>query len=166
MKRSDNPLADVSADSKANGRRTATSISTSPPALTGKVVHTSEMISQGGRDGTVEAPNNKLRLQLEKNGESPVTPEMLFAGAYASCYHGALLNAATRAHLMVPGSTVIARVTLHESEQGSYYLSVELRASLPGIDRSQAERLMHQAHKTCPYSQATRGNIDVFLVLD
>lgn len=131
-----------------------------------KVVHVSEMISQGGREGRVEAPDAALTVDLGKKGEGSVTPETLFAGAYAACFHGALLSAATRAHLMVPGSTVIARVAVHENQQSAWHLAVELRASLPGIDRHQAQKLMHQAHQTCPYSQATRGNIDVILTLD
>ncbi|MFT3866993.1 MAG: Ohr family peroxiredoxin [Nibricoccus sp.] len=155
--------------------RPATGIATDPSASIGgtpnlpsgtKIVHTSEMLSQGGRQGMVEAPNGALTVELGEKGEDPVTPETLFAGAYAACFHGALLGAATRAHLMIPGSTVIGRVALLENEQGGWRLGVKLRASLPGIDRHQAEKLMHQAHQTCPYSQATRGNIEVVLALD
>jgi Ohr subfamily peroxiredoxin len=124
------------------------------------------MISQGGREGSIEAPNNRLMLHFDKSGKDALTPEMLFAGAYAACYHGALLHAATRSHHVITGSTVIAKVTLNENAQGGYYLSVELRASLPGLSRSEGEQLMHQAHQTCPYSQATRGNIDVTLRFD
>lgn len=146
-------------------------MSTAPTAMPARTatrnVHTSEMISQGGRRGRVDAPHNRLSVQFENNnGDSSVTPELLFAGAYAACFHGALLNAATRAHQMVSGTTVIARVSLREDEKGGFYLAVELRASIPGVTRSDGERLLHLAHQTCPYSKATRGNIDVTLALD
>lgn len=143
----------------------STGVPTQQPR-TVRVVHVSEMVSQGGREGRIDAPNNRLSLQLEKSGDSTLNPELLFAGAYAACFHGALLNAATRGHYMVPGTTVIARVFLREDEQGGYNLAVELRASIPGVARSDAERLLHQAHQTCPYSKALRGNVEVTLRLD
>ena len=93
-------------------------------------------------------------------------PELLFAGAYSACYHGALGNAAKKLGTAVKDSTVRALVSLIEDDQGGYRLAVELHAHLPGIDRPQAQRIMEAAHQTCPYSKALRGDTTVNLVAD
>ena len=99
----------------------------------------------------------------EKRGPSP---ELLFAGAYSACYHGALGNAAKKLGTAAVDSTVRALVSLIEDDQGGYRLSVELHGELPGIDRAQVQRIMDEAHKTCPYSKALRGDASVKLVVD
>ena len=91
---------------------------------------------------------------------------MLFAGAYSACYHGALINAAKKLGSPVHDSTVRALVSLIEDDQGGYRLAVELHAKLPGTDPSQAKRIMDEAHKTCPYSKALRGDTSVSLIVD
>ena len=134
-----------------------------------KTALVAEMISQGGRTGRVEGPDGILSIDLAMpTDENPgaTTPEQLFAGAYAACFHSAILNAAEKAHLHIEGSTVIGRAQLLENDDGGYELAVELRAALPGVDEDDAQRLLRQAHNTCPYSKATRGNIDVKLTLD
>lgn len=136
-----------------------------------KTLFTSEVSSKGGRGGTLTNPDNLLNITLgnplepgaEKRGPNP---ETLFAGAYAACYHGALQNAAKKLGSPVKDSTVRALVSLNEDDQGGYNLSVELHAQLPGIDRNQAQRIMEQAHQTCPYSKALRGEGKVRLVVD
>jgi Ohr subfamily peroxiredoxin len=132
-----------------------------------KTIHVAEMIAQGGRDGTVEAPDGGFSVKLS-TGEAPdsVTPEHLFAGAYAACFLGALKNAAATAHLPTEGLTLVARAHLEEDNRGGYQLQVELRASMPGFDRTDAQHVMNLAHQTCPYSKATRGNITVSLAFD
>ena len=90
----------------------------------------------------------------------------LFAGAYSACYHGALSNAAKKLGTPVEDSTVRALVSLIEDDHGGYRLAVELHAKLPGIDRAQAQRIMDEAHKTCPYSRALRGDTSVKLMVD
>lgn len=132
-----------------------------------KTIHIAEMIAQGGRDGTVEAADGTFSVELsgdEKPGS--VTPEHLFAGAYAACFLGALKNAATSAHLPVEGMTVVGRAHLEEDNRGGWQLEVELRAAMPGIKASDAEHVLNLAHQTCPYSKATRGNINVKLAFD
>ncbi|MDE1171703.1 MAG: Ohr family peroxiredoxin [Verrucomicrobium sp.] len=136
-----------------------------------KVVYTAEVVNQGGREGTAESENGGLRVSLvppsaSEDGHEGTNPEQLYAAAYGACFHAALDNAAERAGFPIKGSTLTARVTLYEDHQGGYELGVELRASLPGIPEAQAERLLHQAHTTCPYSKAVRGNVDVRLTLD
>jgi len=134
-----------------------------------KTIQVAEIISQGGRSGKAESSDGSFSVQFtppsDSNGEG-VTPEHLFAAAYAACFHGALLNAAERGHFKIVGSTVVGRVALGENERGEYGLRVELRAALPGVAEHDALHLMHQAHSTCPYSKAVRGNIDVSLTTD
>jgi len=132
-----------------------------------KTIHIAEMIAQGGRDGTVEAPDGNFRVELSSDEQAgSVTPEHLFAGAYAACYLGALENAAEKAHVKLTGVTLVARAHLDEDDRGGYNLNVELRASMPGVSESDAQHIMNLAHQTCPYSKATRGNIDVKLEFD
>jgi Ohr subfamily peroxiredoxin len=132
-----------------------------------KTIHIAEMIAQGGRDGRVEAPDGAFAVDLSTDEEpSSVTPEHLFAGAYAACYLGALKNAMKKAHLEAEGVTLVARAHLDEDDRGGYRLNVDLRASMPGINESDAQHLMNLAHQTCPYSKATRGNINVNLAFD
>jgi osmotically inducible protein OsmC len=136
-----------------------------------KTLFTAEAISKGGRSGTIEAPDRLLNVELgnplekgiEKRGPNP---ELLFAGAYSACYHGALLNAAKKLGIHVAGSTARALVSLIEDDQGGYRLAVELHAQLPGTDHAHAQRIMDEAHKTCPYSKALRGDTAVKLVVD
>ena len=132
-----------------------------------KTIHIAEMIAQGGRDGTVEAPDGNFRVELSSQEEpGAVTPEHLFAGAYAACYLGALENAAKKAHVKLQGVTLVARAHLDEDDRGGYNLNVELRAAMPGVSETDAQHIMNLAHKTCPYSKATRGNINVTLAFD
>ena len=127
-----------------------------------KTLFTGEAISKGARSGTVHSPDKLLNVTLgnplekgaEKRGPSP---ELLFAGAYSACYHGALGNAAKKLGTPVEDSTVRALVSLIEDDQGGYRLAVEMYAKLPGIDRAQAQHLMDEAHKTCPSGQGHGG---------
>src|SRR5436190_20954474 len=136
-----------------------------------KTLFTSEAISKGGRSGTVQSPDkqldvtlgNPLQKGIEKRGPNP---ELLFAGAYSACYHGALSNAAKKLGAKADDSTVRALVSLIEDDQGGYRLAVELHAQLPGVDPIQAQRIMLEAHQTCPYSKALRGDTAVTLMVD
>lgn len=136
-----------------------------------KTLFTAEAISKGGRSGTIQTPDhlldvalgNPLEQGIERRGPSP---ELLFAAAYSACYHGALSNAAKKLGTPVEDSTVRALVSLVEDDQGGYRLAVKLRAQLPGIERAQVQRIMEEAHKTCPYSKALRGDTSVKLMPD
>lgn len=132
-----------------------------------KTIHIAEMIAEGGRDGKVESVGGGFSVPLSSD-EQPesLTPEHLFGGAYAACFLGALKNAAEKAHIDLTGPTVVARAHLEEDNEGGYQLEVDLRATLPGVSASDAEHLLHLAHQTCPYSKATRGNINVNLSTD
>ena len=132
---------------------------------------TSEAISKGARSGTIHTTDglldvtlgNPLEKGIERRGPNP---EHLFAGAYAACYHGAVVNAAKKLGTPVEDSTVRALVSLIEDEQGGFRLAVTLHALLPDIDPVQALLIMEEAHKTCPYSKAIRGDTTVLLVVD
>ena len=132
---------------------------------------TTEAISKGGRSGSIQTPDGLLTVTLgnplvkgaEHRGPSP---ELLFAGAFAACYHGALVNAAKKLGTPVHDTTVRALVSLNEDETGGFALGVELHAHLPGIESSVAERIMGEADRTCPYSKALRGTNSVKLLVD
>ncbi len=136
-----------------------------------KTLFTAEAISKDGRSGTITSPGGLLDLQLgnplepglEKRGPNP---ELLFAGAYSACYHGALRNAAKKLGTPLAESKVRAMVSLLEDDQGGYRLAVELHAYLPGTDQAQGQRIMDEAHQTCPYSKALRGDTTVKLLVD
>src|ERR1039457_3283077 len=136
-----------------------------------KTLFTAEAISKGGRSGTIKTPDGLLNITLgnplekgiEKRGPSP---ELLFAGAYSACFHGALGNAAKKLGTPAVDSTVRARVSLIEDDQGGFRIAVELHALIPGFDHTQVLRVMEEAHKTCPYSKALRGDTSVTLEAD
>ena len=125
------------------------------------------MVAEGGRDGRVEAPDGGFSVDLSSAEQSDsITPEHLFAGAYGACFLGALKNHAGKGNFGVEGFALVARARLEEDDRGEYQLNVELRATMPGVNRNDAEHLMNLAHQTCPYSKATRGNINVKLSFD
>jgi osmotically inducible protein OsmC len=136
-----------------------------------KTLYTAEAISKGGRRGTVWSSDrvlhttlgNPLQAGAEHRGPSP---EMLFAGAYAACFHGALRKVAEIPDTPALDSTVRARVSLVEDDAGGSHLAVALHALLPGVDALQAQRFLADAHQICPYSKALRGGATVTLVLD
>jgi Ohr subfamily peroxiredoxin len=132
-----------------------------------KTVHIAEMLAEGGRDGRVAAADGAFAVDLasdEKSGS--VTPEHLFAGAYAACFLGSLKSHGEKAHLKTDGWVVTGRAHLDEDVKGDWQLNVDLRATMPGVNESQAEHIFNMAHQTCPYSKATRGNITVNLSFD
>ncbi len=136
-----------------------------------RILFTAESISRGGRSGTIKTPDgmpvvtlgNPLEKGLEKRGPSP---ELLFAGAYSACFNGAMVNAGKKLGVLVEESTVRALVSLVEDDQDGYRLAVELRARIPGTQHDQTQRIMEEAHKTCPYSKALRADTTVTLVAD
>lgn len=124
------------------------------------------MMSDGGRHGAVEVPDGDFRVSFREQNGATLTPEHLFAGAYAACFYSAVENAAERAHVQIPGLSIIANVALEEDAHGDWNLGVELRAAMPGVARKDAEHLLHLAHTSCPYSKAMRGRATVKLTLD
>ena len=124
--------------------------------------------SKGGREGTIRSDDGAIDLPVhapkELGGPGGATnPEQLFAAGYAACFHSALVLVASTQGVDATDSEVTATVRLGKDEQGAYALAVDLTATLPSADAETTERLLQQAHKTCPYSLATQGNIEVSL---
>jgi Ohr subfamily peroxiredoxin len=124
----------------------------------------------GGRDGRSRTDDGKIDVQLslpkEMGGDNKGTnPEQLFAAGYSACFIGALKAVGARMKVAVPDSVAVdAEVDL--GPMGSAFgIAVRLKVHLPGMDRAQAQALVDAAHQVCPYSNATRGNIDIGLSL-
>jgi osmotically inducible protein OsmC len=136
-----------------------------------KVLYTAEATATGdGRNGKVRSSDGLIDTSLatptEMGGPGGATnPEQLFASGYAACFHSALRVVARRAHADVDGSEVTARVGIGPNAAGGFQLTVALTAHLPGVDKELAQELTAKAHEVCPYSNATRGNIDVTLAV-
>jgi Ohr subfamily peroxiredoxin len=134
-------------------------------ALT-KVAYTTAATSKGGRAGHVTSADGVIDLDLAQPGtsdEPKANPETLFAAGYSACFQGALANRAKTKGVDTSDSTVTAEVSFGPAEDGGFGLSVELKVSIPGVDPELARELVELAHEFCPYSKATRGNIDVML---
>ncbi|WP_276381153.1 organic hydroperoxide resistance protein [Flavobacterium sp. H4147] len=128
-----------------------------------KVLYTGKTHTTGGREGASQSSDEQLNIKLSAPGSSrPGTnPEQLFAAGWSACFIGALGIAASKLGVKLPSETAVdAEIDLCVTE-GEYSLQARLNISLPGIDRETAEALAAQAHQTCPYSKATRGNIYV-----
>lgn len=128
--------------------------------------YTTEALSTGsGRDGRTVVQESDLDFtmttpkEMGGSGEG-VNPEQLFAAGYAACFHSALKAVAKDKDVDVTDSAVGARVTLNNGSEG-FFLSVELEVTIPGLAPEDAQALADAAHEMCPYSKATRGNIDV-----
>lgn len=134
------------------------------------ILYTAEATAWGGREGRTASTDGLLDVQVavpkELGGPGGATnPEQLFAAGFASCFHSALKLIARRAKVDVSESAVTARVGLGMNDAGGFALAVELEAEMPGLDREQAQSLVEQAHQVCPYSNATRGNVEVTLTV-
>jgi len=121
------------------------------------------MTNKGGRSGEVEAPDGSLSLKIAPPGAGDATnPEQLFAAGYSSCFNSALELVMQREKIKA-ASTVTAVVSLYEKEAFDYVIGVEIEGHIDGISKEQAQELLEKAHTVCPYSKATRGNIEVTL---
>lgn len=136
-----------------------------------QVLYTASAHATGdGRDGHVRTTDGTVDLDLaipkEMGGAGgAANPEQLFAAGYAACFHSALRLVARQAKADVTGSTVDAEVGIGPNGSGGFGLAVTLTVDLPGVERAAAEDLVDRAHQVCPYSNATRGNVDVTLTV-
>lgn len=137
-----------------------------------KILYTTEAVVEGGRAGHGRTSDGRLAVELsapeELGGEGgPGTnPEQLFAVGYAACFQSGLLSLARGKNLDASDSTVTAQVGLGPTGSGGFGLAVALDLHAPNLSRVDAEDLMLRAHALCPYSNATRGNVDVTLLVD
>ena len=130
-------------------------------------LYTAEALATGGgRDGHVRTADGILdtdvRVPKELGGAGGApNPELLFAAGYAACFHSALQSVARAQKVKVEGSSVGSRVSLGPNGDGGFQLAVLLEVNIPGVEGEVAQQLADAAHQVCPYSNATRGNIDV-----
>ncbi|MEV0264883.1 organic hydroperoxide resistance protein [Streptomyces sp. NPDC050617] len=132
------------------------------------VVYTAVATAENGRDGRVASDDGQLDVVVnppkEMGGSGAGTnPEQLFAAGYSACFQGALGVVARKEKADISGSTVTAKVGIGKTPEGGFGLKVELSASIPNVDAATAKDLLEKAHQVCPYSNATRGNIEVTL---
>ncbi|MEU8631521.1 organic hydroperoxide resistance protein [Amycolatopsis sp. NPDC048633] len=135
----------------------------------GQAIYTAVATARGdGRNGEVTSSDGVIdeSLAIPKEmggpGGDKTNPEQLFAAGYSACFHSALQLVARQAKVTLPESTVTAEVSVLKQDVG-FGLGVALNVSLPGLEQAQADQLVEQAHQVCPYSNATRGNIEVAL---
>jgi lipoyl-dependent peroxiredoxin len=135
------------------------------------VLYTAEALSTGeGRNGHVAISGSTIELDMavpkEMGGSgNGANPEQLFAAGYAACFHSALNGVARARKVKIDESTVGGRVQIGPNGQGGFQLAVLLEVVIPGMAHDEAQALADAAHQVCPYSNATRGNIDVQIVV-
>ncbi len=130
-----------------------------------QVLYTGKTHTTGGRDGASRSSDGRLDVKLSAAGStgSGTNPEQMFAAGWSACFIGAMGLAAAKMKVALPADTAVdAEVDLRNAG-GAYFLQARLNVSLPGVAREVAEALTRAAHETCPYSKATRGNIDVVI---
>ena len=134
-----------------------------------KILYTAEALATGaGRDGHVRSTDGLVDLDLavpkDMGGSgNGANPEELFAAGYSACFHSALQAVARSAKADLGDSSVGAKVSIGPNDAGGFQLEVTLEVVIPDLPHDQAQELVEQAHQVCPYSNATRGNIDVHL---
>jgi len=136
-----------------------------------KIAYKTQGTATGGRDGSAKTADGKLDLKLSTPkelggaGGDGTNPEQLFACGYSACFLGALKFVAGKEKVAIPeGANVTATVGIGPRDDGTGFgIDVDLAIALPGLERSRAEDLVAKAHVVCPYSHATKGNIDVRL---
>lgn len=134
-----------------------------------KVLYRAEATTTGGRDGTSQTSDGALSVSLSTPkelggaGGNGTNPEQLFAAGYSACFIGAMKHVASQRKVALPEATqVVGQIGIGQIAAG-FGIEVALNVSLPGMDQAAAQELVDAAHQVCPYSNATRGNIDVTL---
>ena len=128
-----------------------------------KVLYTAKAHTTGGRDGAARSDDGRLDVKLSPPGTpgTGTNPEQLFAAGYSACFLGAMKAVSPKVGVPLPPDVAIdAEVDLGPIPN-AYGIAARLNVSLPGVDRAQAQKLVDAAHQVCPYSNATRGNVDV-----
>lgn len=129
-----------------------------------KKVYMATMTNTGGRSGESTAPDKSLQLKIAPPGTSAdaTNPEQLFAAGFSACFNSALSVVMLQEGIKAP-STISATVSLYERERFDFLIGVEIEGHIDGLSKEQTEALLQKAHQVCPYSKATRGNIDVVI---
>jgi len=136
-----------------------------------KILYTAHATSTGGREGTAKSSDGVIDLKLTTPkelggaGATGANPEQLFAAGYSACFIGAMKHVAMTQKIALPAETSIAcDVGIGQIPTG-FSVQVAMLITIPGMERAAAEKLVQDAHEVCPYSNATRGNIDVVLTV-
>ncbi|TXC69578.1 organic hydroperoxide resistance protein [Sphingomonas ginsenosidivorax] len=136
------------------------------------VKYSTTATATGGRDGHARSDDGRFDVKLSTPkelggaGGDGSNPEQLFAAGYSACFIGALKVAGQQLKVKLPDDmTVTAKVGIGPRSAGGFGITTDLQVALPGIEREQAQKLVDAAHEICPYSNATRGNVDVGLTL-
>lgn len=132
-----------------------------------KVLYTGKTHTTGGRDGSAQSSDGRLDVKLSSPGSSGAgtNPEQLFAAGWSACFIGAMGLAAGKLKIKLPADLAVdAEVDLCNAD-GAYFLQARLNVGVPGLAPEVVQMLVESAHQTCPYSKATRGNIDVVINL-
>jgi Ohr subfamily peroxiredoxin len=131
------------------------------------ILYTGKTTTVGGREGQARSDDGQLDIKLSTPGSSKpgTNPEQLFGAGWSACFIGAMTHAALAQKIRLPADTTVnAEIDLGRGDEG-FFLQARLTVSLPGVDSATAQSLVDAAHQTCPYSKATRGNIDVAITL-
>ncbi|WP_016988522.1 organic hydroperoxide resistance protein [Flavobacterium sp. ACAM 123] len=134
-----------------------------------KAMYTAEATATGGRNGHVKSSNDVLDLEVRSpkalggTNDDYTNPEMLFAAGYAACFDNALNLVIKNGKVNTGETSVNAKISIGQIETGRYGLAAELVVNIPEVTLDVAQELAEQAHQVCPYSNATRGNIEVKL---
>jgi Ohr subfamily peroxiredoxin len=127
------------------------------------VIYTGKTHTIGGRNGESRSSDGRLDVKLSAPGSSGggTNPEQLLAAGWSACFIGAIGKAAGKLNVTLPSNLAVAAGVDLGTTDNAYFLRARLNVSLPGVDAATARALVDTAHQTCPYSKATRGNIDV-----
>jgi len=135
-------------------------------------LYTATATAHGGREGKVQTDDGLISHALSMptalggKGGPGTNPEQLFAAGFSACFESALRLVARMQRKPLKDATITARVTIGKTDDGGFGLAAELRGHIDGVSREEAQALMEAAHQVCPYSKATRGNIEVKLVAE
>jgi Ohr subfamily peroxiredoxin len=132
------------------------------------ILYTAKTTTTGGRNGQSRSDDNRLDIKLSLPGTTSAgtNPEQLFAAGWSACFIGAMGRAAQELGVTLPADTsVAAEVDLGNDAEQGFFLQARLNISLPGVDRAVAQSIADRAHQICPYSKATRGNIQAVIVV-
>ena len=136
-----------------------------------KTLYTTSVTAKGGRNGQVKSENGILDLEVRMpkalggTSDEFTNPEMLFAAGYAACFDSALKFIISTSKIETGETSVTAQVSIGQNQDGGFGLAAELEVNIPGVSIEQAQELTEKAHQICPYSNATRSNMEVKLTV-
>ena len=136
-----------------------------------KTLYTTNVTATGGREGHVKSDNGLIDMDVRMPkalggaNDDYVNPEMLFAAGYSACFDSALKQVARIAKVKTGETSVTAKISIGQLDNGGFGLAAELSVNVPGVSLQEAQSLVEKAHEVCPYSNATRNNMDVKLTV-